>query len=79
MLLLTAMKHKTALWILDVFCISSTDGIEALAGLIPFQLYFKKLVTACICLESIILTLVTTIRVKKKEEASRQRQSRDCR
>ena len=35
--------------------------------------------TACMCLEGITLALVTTTRVEKEKEASRQRQSRDCR
>jgi len=43
-LLLAAMQHKAALWILGAFCTSSTGGIEALAGLISIQLYLKKLV-----------------------------------
>ena len=42
--LLAAMQHKAALWILSTFCTSPTDRIEALAGLIPIQLYLKKLV-----------------------------------
>jgi len=42
--LLTAIQHKAALWILDAFCTSPTSGLEALAGLIPIQLYLKKLV-----------------------------------
>jgi len=41
MLLLVAMQHKAALWILDTF---PTGGIEALAGFIPIQLHLKKLV-----------------------------------
>ena len=41
MLLLVAMQHKAALWILDAF---PTGGIEALAGFIPIQLHLKKLV-----------------------------------
>ena len=44
MLLLAAMQHKAALWILGAFCISPTGGIKALAGLIPIHLHFKKLV-----------------------------------
>ena len=44
MLPLTAMQHKTALWILGVFCTSPTGGIETLAGLIPIHLHLKKLV-----------------------------------
>ena len=43
-LLLAAMQHKAALWILGAFCTSLTSGIEALAGLIPIQLHLKKLV-----------------------------------
>jgi len=43
-LLLAAIWHKAALWILGTFHISPTSGIEALAGLIPIQLHFKKLV-----------------------------------
>ena len=35
--------------------------------------------TACMHLESITLASVTTTRVEEEEEASRQRQSRDCR
>jgi len=42
--LLAAMQHKATLWVLDAFHISPTGGIEALAGLIPIQLYLKKLV-----------------------------------
>ena len=44
MSLLAAMQRKAALWILDAFRTSPTDVIEALAGLIPIQLHFKKLV-----------------------------------
>ena len=43
-LLLAAMQHKAALWILGAFCTSPTGGIEALAGLIPIHLHLKKLV-----------------------------------
>ena len=43
-LLLAAMQHKAALWILGAFGTSLTGEIEALAGLIPIQLHFKKLV-----------------------------------
>ena len=35
--------------------------------------------TACIYLEGITLASVTTIRVEEEKEASKQRQSRDCR
>ena len=44
MLLLAAMQHKAALWILGAFRTLPTGGIEALAGLIPIQLHLKKLV-----------------------------------
>ena len=44
MSLLTAMQHKTALWILGAFCTSSTGGIKTLAGFIPIHLHLKKLV-----------------------------------
>jgi len=41
--LLATMQCKAALWILGAFRTSSTSGIEALAGLIPIHLHFKKL------------------------------------
>ena len=41
-LLLAAMQHKAALWILCVFCTSPTGEIKALAGLILIQLHLKK-------------------------------------
>ena len=44
MLLLATIQHKATLWILGAFCTSPTGEIEALAGLIPIQLHFKKLV-----------------------------------
>jgi len=42
-----------------------------------FQIYTAE--TACMHLEGITLASVTTTRVEGEEEASRQRQSRDCR
>jgi len=43
-LLLAAMQHKAAFWILSTFHTSPTGGIEALVGLIPIYLHLKKLV-----------------------------------
>ena len=40
--LLATMQHKAAFWILGTFC-TSTNGIEALAGLIPIYFHLKKL------------------------------------
>ena len=55
MLLLAAMQHKAALWILGVFHTSPTSGIEALAGFIPIYLHLKKLVKWS-CLRTAILS-----------------------
>jgi len=43
-LLLAAMQHKAAFWILGAFHTSPTGRIEVLAGLIPIHLHLKKLV-----------------------------------
>ena len=61
---------------------SPSGAVVLLAGALEdntcwpkFQIYAVG--TACICLEGITLASVTTTRVEGKEEASRQRQSRD--
>ena len=48
------MQRKAALWILGAFHTSPTGGIEALEGLIPIHLYFKKLVKRS-CLRATML------------------------
>jgi len=40
---LKKMQHRVAIWIMGAFHTSSTDGIEAITGLIPIHLYLKKL------------------------------------
>jgi len=37
------MQQRAALWIAGAFQISSSLGIEAIAGLVPIHLYLKKL------------------------------------
>ena len=41
--ILRKMQHRTAIWIIDAFCTSPTEDIEAITGLIPIHLYLKKL------------------------------------
>ena len=40
---LKKIQYKVALWITGTFQISPSDGIEAIAGLIPITLYIRKL------------------------------------
>ena len=64
---------------------SSASGAVVLpAGVLEDDTYWPKFQictaeTACMHLEGITLASVTTTRVEEEEEASRQRQSRDCR
>jgi len=37
------MQHRAALWITGAFRTSPTEGIEAIAGLMPINLHLKKL------------------------------------
>jgi len=66
MLLLAAMQHKAALWILGAFRTLPTGGIEALAGLIPIHLHLKKLVkwscfwTATLPSQHTLISLLST-------------------
>jgi len=41
--ILTKMQRRAAIWILGIFKISSSEGIEAIASLILIKLYFQKL------------------------------------
>ena len=43
--ILRKMQQRAALWISSTFWISPTTRIEAISGLIPIHLYFKKLYT----------------------------------
>ena len=62
---------------------SALEAVILLAGVLKDDTCWPKFQictaeTACMCLESIILASVTTTRVEEEKEASRQRQSRDC-
>jgi len=37
------MQRRAAIWILGAFKTSPTEGLEAIAGLIPIKLYLQKL------------------------------------
>jgi len=43
MKLLNKMQRRAAIWILGAFKTSPSEGIEALAGLIPIEYYLQKL------------------------------------
>ena len=43
MKLLNKIQKKAAIWILEVFKMSPSEGIEALAGIIPIKFYLQKL------------------------------------
>jgi len=40
---LKKMQCRAALWIMGAFCMSPSEGVEAIAGLIPINLHLKKL------------------------------------
>ena len=56
---------------------NTTETLENDIYYFKLQKYIVKI--ACIFLENITLVLVTTMRVKREEEALRQRQSRNFR
>ena len=64
----------STLLILAIYLLDKTITFERFS---KFQIYTAE--TAYMHLESIILTSVTTTRVVREEEASKQRRSRDCR
>jgi len=43
MKILDKMQRKAAIWILEAFKTSPTEGIEAIARIIPIKLYLQKL------------------------------------
>jgi len=40
---LKRMQRRAILWITGTFCTSPSEGIEAIAGLIPIYLHLRKL------------------------------------
>ena len=43
MKILNKMQRRAAIWILDAFKTSPSEGIEAIAGIIPIRFHLQKL------------------------------------
>ena len=75
---LATLQYKTALWILGTFHTLLTGKIEALAGLIPIHLHFKKLAKQS-CLRTVTFSLqhvlISLLSIKYSKSAFPYQQS----